>query len=536
VSAPRDRVVIGIDAGTGSVRAGCFTLDGTLVGRAEHPIEIWHAPDAHVEQSSDDIWAAAGKATRAALGAAGAGTGHVAGIGFDATCSLAAIDAHGGPVTVSRTGDDGRNVVVWMDHRAVEDARAIDGSGHPVLQFVGGSISPEMETPKLRWLRRNLPESWQRTAHWFDLADFLTWRATGATDRSLCTTACKWTYLAHERRWDPSYFEAVGLEDLARDGFARIGTVLRVPGECVGTVTEAAARDLGVAPGTPVASGLIDAHAGALGMIGAAGDHTPLDRRLAVIAGTSACHLALSRERCDVAGVWGPYADVVVPGMWCTEAGISASGAFLDHALAMHPARDALGADPFAALDAVLDRIAPAGDATRLTADRHWQPAVLGNRAPLADPELTGAMAGVRLRDDVEDLACWYLAALQALAYASRHIVDALHDAGRRIDLLVACGGTAANARWLQAHADALGVPVATPEEPDAVLLGAAMLGARAAGAYPSLTDAMTAMTRLGAVVRPDPAQAAYHDAKYRVYRRMLDDSLAYRTTMHEHL
>ena len=170
-----------------------------------------------------------------------------------------------------------------------------------------------------------------------------------------------------------------------------------------------------------------------------------------------------------------------------------------------------------------------------LTVDRHWQPSVLGNRSPLADPQLTGALAGVQLRDDVEDLACWYLAALQALAYASRHIVDALASTGRRIELLVACGGTAANARWLHAHADALGIPVAVPAEPDAVLLGAAMLGATAGAAYPTLTDAMEHMTRLATVVPPNAAHRAYHDAKYRVYRRMLDDSLAYRSLMSDH-
>ena len=223
------------------------------------------------------------------------------------------------------------------------------------------------------------------------------------------------------------------------------------------------------------------------------------------------------------------------PDMWCTEAGISASGAFLDQVLAMHPARAELGDDPFATLDRVLDRLGPDGDATRVTVDRHWQPSVLGNRSPLADPELTGALAGVRLRDDVEDLACWYLAAIQALAYASRHIVDALATTGRTIELLVACGGTAANTRWLQAHADALGIPVAVPAEPDAVLLGAAMLGATAAGAFPHLTDAMRQMTRLATVVPPNPAHARFHDAKYRVYRRMIDDSLAYRELMSEY-
>ena len=208
-----------------------------------------------------------------------------------------------------------RNVVVWMDHRAIEDARAIDATGHPVLQFVGGSISPEMETPKLRWLRRNRPDTWRRTAHWFDLADYLTWRTTGSIDRSLCTTVCKWTYLGHERRWDPTYFAAIGLADLAEDGFARIGAHVRVPGERVGAVTTDAAAELGVAPGTPVATSLIDAHAGALGNArrrgprhaGSSGASRSSPVRPRVISRSAG-------ERHDVAGVWGPYYEAILPG------------------------------------------------------------------------------------------------------------------------------------------------------------------------------------------------------------------------------
>ena len=141
----------------------------------------------------------------------------------------------------------------------------------------------------------------------------------------------------------------------------------------------------------------------------------------------------------------------------------------------------------------------------------------------------------MQLRDDVEDLACWYLAALQALAMHHATSSTRSHRPGRRIELLVACGGTAANAWWLHADADALGIPVAVPAEPDAVLLGAAMLGATAGAAYPTLTDAMEHMTRLATVVPPNATHRAYHDAKYRVYRRMLDDSLAYRSLMSDH-
>ena len=108
----------------------------------------------------------------------------VGGLGFTATCSLVAVDTKGAPVTVSLSKDPQRNVILWQDHRAVQEAEEINRRGHEVLQFVGGQISPEMQPPKLLWLKRNLQtDCWDKAGHFFDLSDYLTYRATGATSR-----------------------------------------------------------------------------------------------------------------------------------------------------------------------------------------------------------------------------------------------------------------------------------------------------------------------------------------------------------------
>ena len=108
----------------------------------------------------------------------------VLGIGFDATCSLVAVDKSGQPVTVSLSGDPQRNIILWQDHRAVEEAGEINNSQHPVLNFVGECISPEMQPPKLLWLKRYLyEECWRKADHFFDLADYLTFKATSSTVR-----------------------------------------------------------------------------------------------------------------------------------------------------------------------------------------------------------------------------------------------------------------------------------------------------------------------------------------------------------------
>jgi len=184
------KLYLGVDVGTASVRAALFDGGGRRLGLGVHPIQIFRPAEDFVEQSSDDIWRAAGIAVRAALAESGASADQVAGIGFDATCSLVALDSADRPVSVSPSGRDQQNVVVWMDHRAIDQTRRINDLRHEVLRYVGGVISPEMQTPKLLWLKEKLPASYERTARFLDLPDFLNYRATGNDTRSLCTTVC----------------------------------------------------------------------------------------------------------------------------------------------------------------------------------------------------------------------------------------------------------------------------------------------------------------------------------------------------------
>src|SRR5262245_39253540 len=117
---------IGVDVGSTSARAGVFDEAGKLLGAARHPIRVWHETGDIVEQSSEDIWAASIASVRSAMREAGIAAEQVKGIGFDATCSLVVLDKAGQPLTVSMSGDHARNVVVWMDHRAIEEAQFVN--------------------------------------------------------------------------------------------------------------------------------------------------------------------------------------------------------------------------------------------------------------------------------------------------------------------------------------------------------------------------------------------------------------------------
>ncbi|HEY4118028.1 MAG TPA: FGGY-family carbohydrate kinase, partial [Byssovorax sp.] len=437
-----DGVYLGVDVGTGSVRAGLFDARGRMLGAGSSAIELFHPAPDFVEQSSDDIWRAAGVAVRAALAAGGVSAERVRGVGFDATCSLVALDESDAPTTVSPSGSAAQNVIVWMDHRAVEQAARINAGEHAVLRYVGGTISPEMETPKLLWLKERMPGAYDATARFFDLPDFLVYRATGVDARSICTTTCKWTYLGHDALagrpgWDASYFRAIGLGDLADAGFARIGEVVRPLGERAGVLTAKAAAELGLAAGTPVSIAIIDAHAGGLGVLGAPVDglaptDDSIDERLALVGGTSTCHMAASREPRFVPGVWGPYFSAMLPGLWLTEGGQSATGALIDHVIDTHARGAELrdrarreGTTAYALLNAALDDLAKgARSPGELAKDLHVLPDHHGNRSPRADPSLRGMISGLKLEGDVRALALLYLATIQAIAHGTRHVVD----------------------------------------------------------------------------------------------------------------
>jgi FGGY-family pentulose kinase len=547
---------IGIDVGTGSARAGVFSEAGKMLATASRKTAMWRPQAKFVEQSSENIWQSCVEAVRAAVSESGIDPARVRGIGFDATCSLVALDASGRPVSVSPTGRDEQNIIVWMDHRAVEQAARINATGHDVLRYVGGVISPEMQSPKLLWLKENSPSTWTRAAYFFDLPDFLTFRATGDTGRSLCSLVCKWTYLGHESaenkesvgRWSRSYWETIGLGDLVQEDFKRIGTCVRPIGAKVGNgLSEQAASELGLPAGTSVGTSMIDAHAGGIRVLGGlrpgeALTQKELETRLALIGGTSSCHMAVSGEPRFVEGVWGPYFSAMIPNLWLTEGGQSATGALIDHVVFTHAAAaegqekaKQEGLSIYEFLNRCLADLATdkAEFPAALTRELHVQPDFHGNRSPRADPSLCGMISGLKLSAGLEDLARLYLATIQAVAYGTRHIIECLNAKGYRISTLFACGGGTKNPVFLRELADATGCTVVLPLEPEAVLLGSAILGAVAANAFPSILDAMGAMSRIGQVIEPSRgAVARYHEAKYAVFKKLYDDQISYRRMM----
>ncbi|PPR03320.1 hypothetical protein CVT24_012596 [Panaeolus cyanescens] len=567
---------VGVDVGTGSVRALVVDRKGNTVASSIQEIKTWRDPQDYriFEQSTDDIWQAVGIAIKACIQSSHISPSSIKGLGFDATCSLAVTDFNGDPIVVTNgetLGQQGeRNVILWADHRAVAEADLINATGSPALDYVGGKISLEMEIPKILWLKNRMHPSRFCQCQFFDLPDFLTYRATKNNTRSVCSLTCKCSFLPNTG-WNKDFFKQIGLEELHNRDFAQIGAkegeeVLIAGMPVGGGLSKAAADDLGLVEGTAVGSALIDAYAGWLGTIAASvidesgtlSSIPKLDEsahRIAVIAGTSTCHIVQSPQGIFVEGVWGPYKDATIKGWWMNEGGQSSTGQLIDFVLTTHPAYNEAvklsqegSTTIHQVLEDTLERLRKQNNVdslTELTKDLHIYPDFHGNRSPIADPRMRGWMTGLELDHSIVDMAKRYHATLMAIALQTRHIIDALNIAGHHITSIYMSGGQAKNTGLMQLFADVCDMPVVLPKNSgDAVVLGAAMLGRFAANAGESGTlkdeqsekiwEIMVEMTPPGSMVRPKASEKEKRllQAKYKIFLETIEIQKRWRAEM----
>jgi len=524
--------VIGVDVGTLSTRAGIFNLEGSMMGMGSQPISIYYPQTDFVEQSSEDIWEKTGLAIREAIKQARIGLRHIIGISFDATCSLVCLDRKRNPLSISPTADPYQNIVVWMDHRAIQEADIINQTKHSVLKYVGGQISPEQQPPKLKWIKHHLPKTWKLTGKFMDLADFMVFRATGEDKRSLCTSVCKWTYLGHEGKkgvWDYGFFERIGLSDLFED--YKVPEIAHPVGSLAGTLTERSAKELGLPPEIAVGMGIIDAHAGGIGVLGdcakkAFKNRKVWDKALALIGGTSSCHMVTSTNPRFIPGVWGPYYGAMIPDMWLNEGGQSATGSLIDYVVknnsSYHKIEDLAkkaNLDVYQFLNREINKYSR----PELTKDLHVLPYHHGNRSPRADAHAKGVVVGLTLNQTIFEVAKQYYATIQAIAYGTRHIIEVMNQRGYEISEIYMCGGHTKNEIFLKEHADITGCKIYLPKEREAVLLGTAILAAVAAGKYRNVVEAMKSMSKVVEVVIPNTHHQKYHAGKYKIFKMMYD-------------
>lgn len=340
-------------------------------------------------------------------------------------------------------------------------------------------------------------------------------------------------------------------------------------GELVGHLSDKAASELGLPAGIAVGCGVIDAYAGWVGTVGAKvelgghelgseiaqSDRAQAFTRLAAVAGTSTCHIAMSPGPVFVPGVWGPYRDVLIPGYWMAEGGQSATGELLKHVLETHPAfhealslADSYNTNIYNYLNERLKDMQLKADAPTISyLGRHFffYGDLFGNRSPIADPRMTGSVIGLNSDKSIDGLALYYYATMEFIALQTHQIIQAMNEAGHQIKSIFMSGSQCQNDILMNLIASACDIPVLIPRYVHAAVVhGAAMLGAKAAsadkdGKTEPLWDIMDRMSKPGKTVVPtdDPHEKQLLEVKYKVfleqcyrqreYRKHVDDVIS---------
>lgn len=513
-----DVYFVGVDVGTGSARACVIDTNGVILGLSERPITRHQLKPNHITQNSTEIWNSICFCVKTCLRDSGVQAEDVFGIGFDATCSLVAVsESTDQPAGVGPDFSDSKeNIVLWMDHRAETETDVINATGDKALKYVGGQMSIEMELPKIKWLKHNRPQGLD-DLKFYDLPDYLTHKATGSEARSFNSTVCKQGLVpigvdGSTTGWSKEFLEQIDLPELVANDFQKLGGIpgktgtWLSAGDIVGKLTPESAAELGLTTECVVGSGVIDAYAGWIGTVAAKVDlplHPELSQdtngslsagcgRLAAVAGTSTCHIAMSEQPCFVQGVWGPYREVFGPGFWLAEGGQSCTGALLAHVLSIHPSHGELvqlaessNLSKFDYLNLVLENmVAEQGARSVVALAKHvfFYGDFHGNRSPIADPKMRASIIGQSMDSSVQDLALQYFGACEFIAQQTRQIVEEMEKGGHDIKYVYMSGGQCRNGLLMRLLADCTGLPVIVPRYIDAaVVFGSALLGAVAA-------------------------------------------------------
>ncbi len=533
VVGPHDpTVTVGVDFGTLSGRAVVVRVcDGAELASAVHayphavidrtlPGSGRRLPPDWALQSPADWVEVLRVAVPAALAASGVAVSHVIGIGTDFTaCTVLPTTAGGTPLCAlpDLAGEPHAWPKLWRHHAAQSQAGRITRLAHercePWIARYGGAISSEWELAKGLQLLEEAPAIYARTERWVEAADWIVWQLTGTYARNACTAGYK-GQLQDGRYPSADYLRALNPEfaGFATDKLAH--PVSQLGGRAGGLTAEAAGWT-GLAEGTAVCVGNVDAHVTAP----AAGAVEP--GQLVAIMGTSTCHVMVSDVLAEVPGMCGVVDGGIVSGSWGYEAGQSGVGdifgwvveqatpsAVLDRARELGASvHDVLSAD--AAAQQV-------GEHGLLVLDWHS-----GNRSVLVDHELSGVVVGLTLQTTAADV---YRAVVEATAFGARVVVEAFRDSGVPVTEFVVAGGLARNPFVMGVYADVLGMPLSVIDSDQGPALGAALHAAVAAGAHPDVRAAARAMGRRKTAVHlPDQERHRRYDVLFAEYRALHD-------------
>jgi xylulokinase len=455
-----DRPLVGLDVGTTGVKAVAISPGGEVLASAEHGYELSTPQPGWAEQDPEDWW----RASQAAL----------ADLGVEPAAVGLSGQMHG-LVVLDERDRVLRPAILWNDQRTAAECTEIEEriGLERLIELTGNRALTGFTAPKLIWLRRHEPQTFERICHILLPKDYVRLRLTGERGIDVSDASGTLLFDVRRRRWSAEVLDA-----------------LEVPQAWLPAVRES----------TEIA-GAGDQAAGALGV--------GIDRPglLSVVLGTSGVVFAvLPAYRPDPEARLHVFCHAV-PDTW------HAMGVMLSAAGSLRWLHDLLGSTGYEDLLGAAAAWPPGAEGLL------FQPYLAGERTPHADPDARGALVGLSLRHDRGAAA---RAVLEGVAYGLRDSLELLRTLGVEAELGRISGGGARSELWRRIVASVLGIPLErTAGAEEGAAFGAALLGGVASGVFSDASEAVAACVRVEDRVEPEPAWAAAYDEGYDRFRQL---------------
>lgn len=493
-----ENYLIGMDLGTTNVKANLMDDHGNVIASSSRENHLQFPGPNMVEQSADEWWDNASAVFRDISAAAGPEIiSKVRGISISSqTVTMLPVDKEGHPL---------RGAMIWMDSRSTKEMHYISLTlGHDnFVELVGGQPDVAFLPNKILWFKNKEPELFAKTYRILQASSYINYKLTGVFSCDVDQAARTQCLNIHTLKWEKQIGDVIGvnLDDILPQP--------QQPTEIIGYVTEEGAKETGLISGIPVAAGASDAmtsmYATGLTKLGDASESSGTTSLVFVgSAVQSACNIPVVTKPCAIKGM--PYV---------FDAPINTSGAALKWYLESMGEIDreraaALNKNVYNYINEVAEEV-PAGSNGVL-----FFPYLLGERAPLWNSHARGMFIGMSLDTKHEDFT---RAVFEGTAFALRHVVETIKDAGGTISSLRITGGGSKSHTWSRIKASMLKVPVLTLDERSGdVPFGDTLIAGQAVGVFPDLTKTISELVTVKEVIEPVPEWSDIYDKIYPFY------------------
>ncbi|MFN0192244.1 MAG: FGGY-family carbohydrate kinase [Aestuariivirga sp.] len=419
---------LGIDIGTFESKASLVDASGNLIAFASHPHKMQVPQPGFAEHNAvEDWWGDFKRLSNRVIAESGVDPKSIKAVGASAIgpCMLP-VDADGAPLM--------NGVLYGVDTRASKEIAYLNTliGEKRILDTVGNALTSQAVGPKILWLKNNRPDLYARTHKFINSTTYVTWKLTGryVIDHYSAGSYSP-LYMMDSNSWSARLAPEICREDQLAD--------LHWTTDVVGEVTVAAAAETGLAAGTPVICGTIDAAAEAVSV----GVLSP--GQMMVMYGSTIFIILVADKRVSEGKLW--YSPWLFPGQHGNMAALTTCGT-LTHWFRDQLARDVSGKQGTIALAQEAEASPPGANGVVML------PYFSGMVTPLSDPNARGLIFGLNLTHTRADI---YRALLEGIALGTRHVIEAYEAAGIGPAHIEAVGGGTNNRVWSQSTSDALG-------------------------------------------------------------------------------